>query len=143
MYHNRATLPVTETETCLFFTKLLRDADKLDIWKVVTDYYHQKSGSRNGALELDLPDTPGFSQEVYQDLKNKRIVDLAHVKNLSDFKLLQMGWVFDINFRPTLFCIKSRNYVEKIRNVLPESENIEKMFDFIQLYLNKKLEKMN
>jgi hypothetical protein len=49
-YHNRAILPREETETCLFFTKLLRDADKLDILKVVTDYYSQQNGNRNGAL---------------------------------------------------------------------------------------------
>ena len=129
MYHNRATLPQKETEPCLFFTKLLRDADKLDIWRVVTDYYHQKNGRRNGALELDLPDTPGFSDEVYQDLMNERIVDINHVKNLNDFKLLQMGWVFDINFDPTLHYIKSRRYLEMIRDVLPESEKIQKIFE--------------
>ena len=61
-YHNRPSLPRKETETCLFFSKLLRDADKLDIWKVVIDYYHRKDGKRNGAIELDLPDRPGFSE---------------------------------------------------------------------------------
>ena len=30
-------------------------------------------------FELDLPDTPGFSDEVYQDLMNKRIVDINNV----------------------------------------------------------------
>jgi putative nucleotidyltransferase with HDIG domain len=131
LYHNRAKLPENETETCLFFTKLLRDADKLDIWKVVTDYYHQKNGKRNGAIELDLPDTPEFSEEVYQDLMNKRIVNIKHVKNLNDFKLLQIGWIFDINFDITRQAIKSRRYLELIRDVLPKSEKIELIFENI------------
>jgi len=131
LYHNRATLPEHETEICLFFTKLLRDADKLDIWRVVTDYYHQKNGIRNGAIELDLPDTPGFSEEVYQDLMNKRIVDIKHVKNLNDFKLLQIGWIFDINFDITMQTIKSRRYLEMIRDVLPKSEKIQIIFENI------------
>lgn len=138
MYHNHAALPQKETEPCLFFTKLLRDADKLDIWRVVTDYYHQKNGRRNGALELDLPDTPGFSDEVYQDLMNERIVDIKHVKNLNDFKLLQMGWVFDINFDPTLHYIKSRRYLEMIRDVLPESEKIQKIFENLSKIVEEK-----
>jgi len=129
LYHNRATLPERETETCLFFTKLLRDADKLDIWRVVTDYYHQKNGKRNGAIELDLPDTPGFSDKVYQNLMNKRIVDINHVKNLNDFKLLQIGWIFDINFDSTMQSIKSRRYIEMIRDVLPKSKKIELIFE--------------
>lgn len=131
LYHNRAKLPEDESETCLLFTKLLRDADKLDIWKVVTDYYHQKNGKRNGAIELDLPNTPGFSEEVYQDLMNKRIVDIKHVKNLNDFKLLQIGWIFDINFDITRQAIKSRRYLELIRDVLPKSEKIELIFENI------------
>jgi len=96
---------------------------------VVTDYYHQKNGKRNGAIELDLPDTPGFSEEVYQDLMNKRIVDIKHVKNLNDFKLLQIGWIFDINFNITMEAIKSRRYLEMIRDVLPKSEKIQLIFE--------------
>ncbi|OPX38947.1 MAG: hypothetical protein B1H12_01110 [Desulfobacteraceae bacterium 4484_190.2] len=54
-YHNRAFLPEDESERCLFFARLLRDADKLDILRVVTDYYQRKAGDRNGAIELGLP----------------------------------------------------------------------------------------
>jgi len=139
LYHNRFALPEGETNTCLFFSKLLRDADKLDIWRVVTDYYNQNSGKRNGILELGLPDTASFSDEVYQDMLNKRIVDVKHLKNLNDFKLLQMGWIFDINFVPTFHCIKTRHYLEMIRQVLPESEKIEKIFGVAQAYLDKKI----
>lgn len=130
-YHNRASLPPDEPEPCLFFSKLIRDADKLDIWKVVTDYYSQKETKRNRAIELDLPDTPGFSEEVYHDLMNKKIVNIGHIKNLNDFKLLQIGWVFDINFQPTLDCIRERRYLEMIGKVLPRSERINSVFSTI------------
>jgi putative nucleotidyltransferase with HDIG domain len=138
-YHNQASLPQAETETCLFFTKLLRDADKLDIWKVVTDYYHRKDGRRNGALELDLPDTPGISDEVYQDLINRRIVNVNNIRNLNDFKLLQLGWVFDINFKPTLHSVKSRRYLDMIRDVLPKSKEIRNLYTVIQTHLDHRL----
>ena len=142
-YHNCAALPQDETETCLLFVKLLRDADKIDIWRVVTDYYHKKKGKRNGALELDLPDTPVFSDAVYQDLINKRIVDIKHIKNLNDFKLLQIGWIFDINFEPTLHTICSRRYLEMIGDVLPKSGKIEKIFSIIYSYLDERLKLLN
>jgi putative nucleotidyltransferase with HDIG domain len=138
LYHNRFALPEGETNTCLFFSKLLRDADKLDIWRVVTDYYNQNNGKRNDIIELGLSDTAGFSDEVYQDMLNKRIVDVKYLKNLNDFKLLQMGWIFDINFAPTFQCIKTRHYLEMIFQVLPKSEKIEKIFDVAQAYLEKK-----
>ena len=140
MYLNRATLPEKETEPCLFFKKLLCDADNLDIWKVVTDYYHRENGRRNGALEFDLPDTSGCSDEVYQYIVNKKIVDIKYVKNLNDFKLLQIGWVFDVSFNPTFRYIKSRHY-ELIGDVLPKSNEIQKMIDFIPWCVNKRSEK--
>jgi len=142
-YHNRASLPQHETEKCLFFTKLLRDADKLDIWKVVTDYYHRKDGGRNGALELDLPDTPGISDRVYQDLINKRIVNVYNIKNLNDFKLLQLGWVFDINFKPTLRSVKSRRYLEMIRDVLPNTEKIRTVYNVVRACLDHRLSEIH
>lgn len=140
-YHNRASLPENETDTCLFYTKLLRDADKLDIWRIVTDYYKQKNGKQNVALELDLPNTSGISDEVYQELTNMRIVDIKHVKNLNDFKLLQMGWVFDVNFDTTFHCIQSRHYIEMIGDVLPKSKDIQNIISIIQLYLDKRIPK--
>jgi hypothetical protein len=79
---------------------------------VFIDYFYRKDPRKNGAIELDLPNTPGFSEEVYHDLVNKRIVNIKHIKNLNDFKLLQTRCIFDNNFKPTLDCIKERRYLE-------------------------------
>ena len=136
LYHNRMALPGHETGACLLLTKLLRDADKLDIWKVVTDYYHEDAG-RNGTLELDLPDTPGFSEAVGRDLLDRRIVNMAHVRNLNDFKLLQISWVYDINFRQTFACIQSRGYVDLIARALPESDDIAETVRSVRQYLHE------
>ncbi len=141
LYHNRVTLPQKETKECLFFTRLLRDADKLDIWRVVTDYYRQKNGNgkRNGAIELGLPDTPGISDDVYRNLMEGEIVDFTHLKNLNDFKLLQVGWIYDINFAPTFRSIQKRGYLKMIRGVLPASEETEKIFSLVQSYLDEQV----
>ena len=96
-YHNRASLPAEESETCLFFSRLLRDADKLDIWRVLTRYYHEKGNNRNQTIELDLEDAPEVSQEVYEDLLAGRIVRSDALRTLTDFKFLQMGWVYDLS----------------------------------------------
>jgi putative nucleotidyltransferase with HDIG domain len=138
--HNKPCLPVNESGECLFYTKLLRDADKLDIWRMVTGYYNKRNAKRNDALILDLPDTPGFSEEVYNDLLNKSIVNLKHVRNLNDLKLLQLGWIFDINFKPTAELIRKHRFLEKIRDVLPESKEISEIFEHITSYRNEMYE---
>jgi putative nucleotidyltransferase with HDIG domain len=133
--HNKPSLPEEETETCLFYSRLIRDADKLDILKVVTDYYLRASSQENVALVLELPDTPGISEEVFKALMNQQSVDMKHVRNVNDIKLLQVGWIYDINFGPTSEIIKSRGYLEKLKKVLPESKEIVEIFSLIHKFL--------
>jgi hypothetical protein len=120
-YHNRAALPVGEEERCLFFLKLLRDADKVDIWRVITDYYQNTGHNRNHILELDLPDSPRISDSVYRALMNGKIVQMTDVKTLNDFKLLQIGWIYDINFPRAFQIVRENGYLELIRDALPET----------------------
>ncbi len=137
LYHNRAELPEDEDQQVLFFSKLLRDADKLDIWRVVTKYYGRAGQKRNGLIELGLPDSPGVSSEACNDLEQCIIVKAAHVKNLNDFKLLQLGWIFDINFEPGFRKIKERQYLEKIYDHLPKSDAVKHVYAIVQNYLKK------
>lgn len=137
-YHNRPFLPVRESEICHFYSRLIRDADKLDIWNVVTGYYQRKDGHRNSALELELPDTPGISEEVYHSLINRQIVHSKHVKNINDIKLLQAGWIYDINFEPTFRCVRERGYLETLRKNLPDTEEILGIFKIMDAYMKER-----
>ena len=139
LYHNRATLPTDETKACLFFTRLLRDADKLDIWRVVTTYYAEAATCRNTTIELGLPDTPGVSDEVYQSLINERLVLKKDLQNLNDFKLLQVGWLFDLNFAPSIARLAEKGYLEKIRAVLPKETKIDAIFKKVGVYMEGRI----
>lgn len=135
-YHNRAALPAGEEERCLFFLKLLRDADKVDIWRVVTDYYQNAGYNRNHTLELDLPDGPRISDSVCKDLMNGKIVQMAHVKTLNDFKLLQIGWIYDLNFPRAFQIVREKGYLEMIRDALPQrSVRVSEIYERALAYL--------
>jgi len=119
-YHNRAGLPVGEGERSLFFLKLLRDADKADIWRVVTEYYQNAERSRNQGIELNLPDIERVSNPVYEALMNGKLVQMADLSTLQDFKLLQIGWIYDVNFPRTFQIVREKKYLEKICDALPQ-----------------------
>jgi hypothetical protein len=135
--HNKAFVPENETDGCLFYSRLVRDADKLDIYRVVTSYYLRNDLQHNSVLELGLPDTPGISKEIYDMLLAGTIVDSKYVKNLNDMKLLQAGWIYDLNFRPTVEFIKERGYIELLRKALPDTNEIKNIFDSINLHIQK------
>lgn len=120
-YHNRAALPDGEDARCIFFLKVVRDADKVDIWRVVTDYYQTAAYSRNPTIELNLPDTPHISDQVYEALMQGRLVQMADLRTLNDFKMLQMGWVYDLNFPRTFKIVREKGYLEMLRDALPQA----------------------
>ena len=139
LYHNRLKLPVDETKSCYFYTKLLRDADKLDIWRINIEYYGQKNRVRNYAIELDLPDSDDVSDSIYHCIMNMKNANIKDVKNINDFKLLQMGWVYDINYKPTLHRFKEQSYLNKYMDFLPNTEKVNNVFDKINSYLTEKI----
>jgi len=123
-YHNAAALPDVKDQKELFYMRLLRDADKLDIWKVVLDYYHERDNFQSSAIELDLPDDPIWSGKILEAVMNKKIARMEDLKTLNDFKLLQISWVFDLNFAPSFKAVKKRKYLHQIEETLPQSSDI-------------------
>lgn len=114
-YHNRPRLPELESEECLLYARLIRDADKMDIYRLLTEYYSgQKQGKRNKAIELELPDTANASETVISAVINRAIVNFKDVNNLNDFKLLQLAWIYDVNFSFTHRYISNKKYLESI-----------------------------
>jgi hypothetical protein len=130
-------LPEGEDEETLVFLKLLRDADKLDILNVLTEYYASEANGSNPALDLDLPDIPGITDAVIDEIMESRCVNLKNVHTINDFKLLQTSWVFDINFAYTLRYIREHRFVEKIIKVLPSTEAVQRVYGHLSEFMRE------
>ena len=127
-HHNAAALPEGQEERTLFFMRLLRDADKLDIWRVFCDYYRQRrqrpGESPNQTIELGLPDLPTCSPAVVAALREERYARMEDLRTLNDFKLLQISWTYDLNFQPSFKTLQRRGYIEQIVATLPSTEEL-------------------
>ncbi|AFV23105.1 metal-dependent phosphohydrolase [Methanolobus psychrophilus R15] len=122
--HNRYRIPDGLDSKCLFHSRLVRDADKLDIFKVLTDYYSEKDSFPNPALDMGLPDIPEYSQSLLDDIFNCRIASTANVKTCNDMRLTRLSWVFDLNFPETLRLVRERGYIDMIVEKLPQDNNV-------------------
>ena len=134
-YHNRMNLPKIKDNNIEFFVKLLRDADKLDIYKVVTDYYQLPKTKRNQTIELNLDNSDKITDTILDAALSGRDINYQDAIYLNDFKLLQAGWIFNINFSPTLSLIKERGYLNILRSVLPDNRKIDQLFNNIDSYI--------
>ncbi len=139
-HHGALKLPDSLDDETLLFAKLIRDADKIDILYVVTDYYGKYTENpQDFLLELEFPDTDEYSPEVLSDVLNGRRTDYSKLRTLNDMKLLQLGWVYDVNFSVTLRRIKQRGLLEKLVSFLPDVEDIKKVRKQVLAYVESRI----
>jgi putative nucleotidyltransferase with HDIG domain len=137
--HNVLTLPARLDDEILLFAKLVRDADKLDILRVVIEYFDQDQGSRAEAVALGLPDSPEYSQEVLSCLARGEMVQKSMLRTGNDFKLLQLAWLYDLNFTSAFRMVVERDYVRKLSDKLPRTDEIARAIDVVRRHVDGKL----
>jgi HD superfamily phosphohydrolase YqeK len=138
-FHNAFLIPETENQNIVFFIKLIKDADKLDIWRVFIDYYATPEKERASAVGLGLPDTTEYSEEVLSSIYRGQIASLSHLKTSNDFKLMQLSWVYDIHFKPSFRLLSERDYIDKIVSQLPQEETIKKVSSVLKEFVQERL----
>jgi len=137
--HNVYALPEGLDESSLLFARLIRDADKLDILRVVIEYFGQDAGSRAEAVALGLPDAPGYSPAVLASLQRGEMARKADLATQNDFKLLLLAWLYDLNFAASLHMVRERDYIQKLAATLPRNEEIAHVVDRVREYVQGKL----
>ncbi|MFQ3573710.1 MAG: HD domain-containing protein, partial [Thermodesulfovibrionales bacterium] len=135
-FHNAYHIPpdITDEDT-ITALKVVRDADKLDIWKVFIDFYNEDDSTRPSAVGLGFPDTPTYSPSFVEGIYNNTMLRLSDVKCLNDFKLLQLSWVFDLNLNESLRILQKRQYIDLIANTLPDTHEIRGVMTHLKDYI--------
>ncbi len=140
-YHGVKELPENLNGRCLLLSQMLRDADKLDIFGIVVEGYAQyRDNPDEFELEVEFPDHDGYSADIVQDILQGRRIDCRRLRTLNDMKLLQLGWVYDVNFVPTLKRIKQRKFLESLAGFLPDDADIRKVKDTVSEYVRRRIQ---
>lgn len=139
-HHGRKSLPPDLKGQALLFTKLIRDADKLDIYRIiVTNYRSYHRDPARYSFEIELPDEPGYSPAVLDAVLSGRIVDYHDLRTMNDMKLCQLGWVYDVNFAATLERLRQRGYIEELLGLLPQTNELQRIRQKILEHIESRL----
>lgn len=130
-FHNSHIPPNDLLQQSDKFLSLLRDADKLDIYRVVTEHYKNRDAESNDTVELELDDSDHISDSAINCIFSHKSFRYNELRSLNDFKLLQLSWVFDINYSKTAQLIAEREYLQMIRDTLPDNSRIDSVFSYI------------
>ena len=134
--HNKAVIDKRLSDRAMHICKLLRDADKLDIWHVVIGYYMEGLEKENPTIVHNLPAGEDVSIAIYDEFKKRNIIPFSMLETVIDFKILQMGWIFDINTNKAMALAVERGCLEAIYKTLPHSERIENLYQMMNKYLS-------
>ena len=129
--HNKYSIERRLNERELLFSKMIRDADKLDIMYVlgepkIRDFINE--------------DDSEISEKIKRDFYKNKILKYSDIKTHSDRIPTYLAYIYDINFKITLKTIKEKQYIEKIYNRLKNKEKYKEYVEYIKKYIEKRVD---
>lgn len=138
-FHGAKELPQLEEQT-LHLAKMIRDADKIDIFELLAKNYRiLAEDPEKFTWELEFPDTPECNPEIIDALLSHQLISYDQIKTVNDAKLLQLGWVYDVYFDWSLKQIHDRGYLQAIIDLLPKTEQVKHVTGCIMNYTKQRI----
>ncbi len=122
--HNKMLIPPTTPENELL-AKMIRDADKLDIFRVLPP------------IQADH----NYAPLLIEQLKTGGVLSYTDVKSLADKRLIRLSWFYDINFDWTLRILLEEGHLDRQLSALPDNEDCRIIKATMQEYIDKRLKK--
>lgn len=131
-YHNRRRIPEKMSSASLPYIKLIRDADKLDIFHIVLESVKhdgfQDLPKMLPFINLDPAPTPMIIQEI----RGGQSCSMEHVRTLGDFLLMQASWIYDLNYPATMQRLIDRDILAKLLSHVKGDHSISDLSHHLQ-----------
>ena len=122
--HNKFKVQDGLNEEELLFTKIIRDADKTDIFFEATELFFIGKEDKISRSEI--------TDKIYEDFIQCKTIFNKDVKTDLDNVIKLIGLIFDINFDITFKILKENDYINKILN----------RFNFTDIKTKKQIEEI-
>ncbi len=123
------------------YLRMVRDADRIDIWRVAAELYRKRRDQWPSALGLGLNDAPERTPEILALLGKRSAVPSALVRTVTDYKLLQLAWLFDLSFPASYRIAVEQGHFEEIAEGLPRDAEIESVLASIRAHVRARVER--
>lgn len=123
-YHNKLEISEDLTKEEKIICKIIRDADKLDIYELLLD----------GKIVF-IDDNNPINSEVEKQFFENNSINKKIVKNESNRILLRLAMMYDINFKWSIEYIKNNNIIDRMLEMIEDKKKYEKYFAYMKKYL--------
>ena len=129
--HNKFEIEPNLTERELLFSKLVRDADKLDILYVL--------GNKDIKNILQQDDNK-ISKELDESFFKNQKGNIKDCKSLNDDLMIMFCYIYDINFKISYEIIYKNKYYDKIYERINKKEYFNKYIEYINKYIEERID---
>ena len=126
-FHNKKDIPSNLDEYEALFVKMIRDADKIDIIRVMSNSYQ----------EFSVPP----KNELMEKYLNDDTLDLRLINNKSEKALLHLSFMKDLSFAESFEVLKETGNIESYLNNINVKEEYKELFDFLVSQIEEKEKK--
>lgn len=135
--HNKLKLPKLDSEQQTLFARLLRDADKLDIYDSAYRFFKERYGIQP-VITVDLNKSAEVSEKIIKSLLAGKTAAVEDMRTMNDYKLLLLSMAYDLNFKYTFRIMSEKQYIQKIYETLPKRDQIIDVFRGLKLFVENK-----
>lgn len=133
--HNKFAIPADFPPEHLAAAKMVRDADKLAILRLIIRFFN--GDISDPTIRLDLKDTPGWTPSILETALSGKCVVYTDLKNINDFKIALFAWSGDLNYPASAALALDEDLFGRLRALLPESPDIDRLLGFARARLEK------
>ncbi len=143
-YHNKAAIDESVTGEALLFSKIIRDADKLDIYRVINEDKMEDIFWYKDFKNLEM------SQGLMDKFIKDKFIKYKDIKNNADLIYVFYGYIYDFNFPNCFKIIKKNKYLDKFLTRIEETfkdekiiSNSKQLLQICNSYMDEQISKLN
>ncbi len=138
--HNKAKIDENLDDEALVFSKIIRDADKLDIYRVINE-----EEMKDIFWYKDFEDVT-MSSVLMENFIKDRFIKYKDVKTNADLIYVFYGYIYDFNFSYCLKIVRDNKYLERFYKRIEETfkseeinSNTKKLLKICNEYIDEQI----
>jgi len=137
-HHNKKDLPRTQTAHEEKHLRLIRDADRIDIFFVCWDVVATGTIHDHPEMMMNI-DFDGLPSETILDqFERGESIHYKNIQTMSDRFVLLLSWMLDLSYPASKRLVRNRGILKKFIDVLPvKTDRLMHCFDVTQAMLAK------
>ena len=139
-HHNAAAIPRKSDPGASFYLQLVRDADKLDIYRVICALKRCGNGAEPATEALQLSDVPEVTPAIAAAVEAGRSAPMAAVRTQADLLLVRLAWVFDLHFDASAKRLQRAGYIPILVNALPPTAAVDRLVERVRSEMTRRTE---